>query len=286
MAPNPITREELHLFHQIDREVLCLLIFKLHRELSESLLVMALWLWLESIGYPNIIRRIMSLPNNVADALVNEAAVCLHCLETNDDPVIPNGGGLPVTQRVMERDVSLQVFNEKRYTAIAGIKSVLKNIFSRIFTDVVEIILKSTKINKASTSRASTSNKRLIVPGFPHPLFGNFDLQPIENVDLFDERIWDGKLPFDDVADDDKSMFLTFSRGFPVSENEVRQLFTRAYGDCVLSLTMGTVDENDQPLFAKLVLKTVETVDQVLNGKRVAKLKINGKHIWARKFHP
>ncbi|XP_061351585.1 uncharacterized protein LOC133296586 [Gastrolobium bilobum] len=275
----PITIDELHLFHQIDREVFCFLVFKLHRDLTQSLLVMALWLWLENIGNSNVVRKIMGLPNALVNALVDEAVVCLKCLEI-DNPLIPNGGGLPLTQKLTQKDISLRIFNKKRYTTIAGIKSVLQNICARVFNDVVEIVLKSSKI-----SQASTSYMPLVVPGFPHPLFGAFDVPPkTMNLDLSDNTIWDGKQPYNDVTDDDRSMFLTFSRGFPVSEQEVRVLFTRIYGDCILSLTMGTVDENDQHLFAIMILQMVETVDQILNGKRVAKLYINGKHIWARKY--
>nr|ABN06039.1 hypothetical protein MtrDRAFT_AC149576g15v2 [Medicago truncatula] len=128
----------------------------------------------------------------------------------------------------------------------------------------------------------------LVLPGFPHPLFGTFDLLPrIENISLSNEKIWVQNILYDDATDDDRSVFLTFSRGFHVSEVEVMYLFTTNYGDCVQSLTMGrNVVQGDQPLFAIMILKMVEIVDQILNGKRVAKLQINGKHIWARKYEP
>ncbi|KAK7362500.1 hypothetical protein VNO77_04615 [Canavalia gladiata] len=281
----PISTEELHLFHKTDREVFCFLIFKLRRDITQSLLVMAIWLWLEHNGYPDIIHRVMGLPSSLVNALVNEAVSCLKCLET-ENPVIPHGGGLPLTRTLTQKDISLRIFNEKRYTIVAGIKSVLKNLCARIFSDVLQIILKSALINKTGTSRVNIANMPLVVPGFPHPLFGTFDIPPkdVVNLDLSDERIWNGIGPCDDVTNDDKSMFLTFSRGFPVSELEVRQLFTFAYGDCVHSLSMGNADGQDQALFAILVLKSVGTVDEILGGKRVAKLQINGKHIWARKY--
>ncbi|XP_027348291.1 uncharacterized protein LOC113859806 [Abrus precatorius] len=281
----PISTEELHLFHKTDREVFCFLIFKVHRDPTQSLLVMALWLWLEHNGYPNIIHRVMGLPSTLVNALVIEALSCLKCLEIENFP-IPNGGGLPLTTRLTLRNISLQIFNEKRYTIIAGIKSVLKNICARIFADVLQIVLKSSNISRVGTSRGNILNMPIIVPGFPHPLFGTFDIPPknFVNLDLSDERIWTGNGPCDEVTDDDKSMFLTFSRGFPVSELEVRELFIYAYGDCVQTLSMGSTDANNQPLFAIMVLKTVGVVDQVLKGKRVAKLQVNGKHIWARKY--
>ncbi|RDX68546.1 hypothetical protein CR513_52447, partial [Mucuna pruriens] len=252
----PISQEELHLFHKTHREVFCFLILKLRRDLTQSLLVMALWIWLEHNGYPNFNHKVMGLSHSLVNALVNEAACCLKCLEL-ENPVIPHNGGLPLTKRLTQKDISLRIFNKK-----------------------------SNNISKAGTSRRNVSNMPLIVPGFPHPLFGTFDmsLSNNPNLDLFDERIWMGNGPCDDIGIDDKSMFLTFSRGFPVSELEVRQLFTQTYGDCVQSLSMGNTDVYDQPLFAIMILKNVETVDRILIGKRVAKLQINGKHIWGRKY--
>ncbi|KAL2344679.1 hypothetical protein Fmac_005964 [Flemingia macrophylla] len=281
----PISKEELHLFHKSHREVFCFLIFKLHRDLAQSLLIMSLWIWLEHNGYPDINHKMMALPHNLVNALVTEVVSCLGCLEA-EDPHIPNNGGLPLTKGLTQKDISLKIFCQKRYTIIAGIKSVLKNICARIFADVLEIILKSRNINKVRASQGNISNMHLIIPGFPHPLFGTFDIPTDDtiNLDLSDEKIWMGNGPCDDVTDDDKSMFLTFSKGFPVSEFEVKQLFTRSYGDCVQSLTMGNAIVNNQSLFAMMILKSVRTVDQILNGRRVAKLQINGKHIWVQFF--
>lgn len=286
----PITTEELHIFYRIERELFCFLIFKLHYEVTQSLLVMALWLWLEKIGYHNLVHKVAALQGTLINALVSEALTCLQFLE-RDGPPIPIGGGLPLTKMLMKKNISLEMFTLKRYTAITGIKIALNNTCARVFNDVLQIALKRKIIIETrgyTTSQTHTLNTPLILPGFPHPLFGSFDLEPrIENIGLSHESIWIQKKPYDDATNDDKSLFLTFSRGFPVSEMEVRYLFNTNYGDCVQSLIMGGNHvKNDQPLFAIMVLKMVEIVDQILSGKRVAKLHINGKHIWARKYEP
>jgi hypothetical protein len=289
VTQTPITRKEVHLFYQMDRELFCFLIFKLHREVTQSLLVMALWLWLEKVGCHNLIKKVSILSGTLINALVSEAVTCLQILEM-DNPIIPIGGGLPLTKIITQKEISLQMFNMKRYTSVTGIKIVLNQICARIFDDILQIVLKRQNIiaTQGTTSRTHTPNIPLTLPGFPHPLFGTFDLSPrTENINLSDERIWIEKRPCDDATNDDKSMFLTFSRGFPVSEMEVRCLFTTNYGDCIQSLTMGgNKNQGEQPLFAVMILKMVEIVDQILMGKRVAKLHINRKHIWARKYEP
>jgi hypothetical protein len=289
VTQTPITRKEVHLFYQMDRELFCFLIFKLHREVTQSLLVMALWLWLEKVGCHNLIKKVSILSGTLINALVSEAVTCLQILEM-DNPIIPIGGGLPLTKIITQKEISLQMFNMKRYTSVTGIKIVLNQICARIFDDILQIVLKRQNIiaTQGTTSRTHTPNIPLTLPGFPHPLFGTFDLSPrTENINLSDERIWIEKRPYDDATNDDRSLFLTFSRGFPVSEMEVRCLFTTNYGDCIQSLTMGgNKNQGEQPLFAVMILKMVEIVDQILMGKRVAKLHINGKHIWARKYEP
>ncbi|XP_027356896.1 uncharacterized protein LOC113866214 [Abrus precatorius] len=275
----PITLEQLHQFHKMDRQVFSCLVIKLARDPAQSLLVMALWLWLENTTFLNFISKLANLSDSLINTLANEAETCLKWLGL-ENTRIPNGSVLPLTSSLIHREISLQLFSQKRFTCIAGIKNILNKTCARIFTDILQNILGSTSTSLHSLHRP------FVVPGFPHPLFGTFTVPPINFVelDLSDPRIWDNKPPSDDVTDDDKTMFLTFSRGFPVTENEVRHLFTSTYGDCIKVLNMGNSDTSDQVLFATMVLNNVETVDQILNGKHTAKFRVNGKHIWTRKY--
>ncbi|XP_028799175.1 uncharacterized protein LOC114754558 [Neltuma alba] len=249
---------------------------------------MSLWLWLENAGYPNVVPQLVRLSNPLLNAMAKEAQACLQCLE-DDSPRIPRGGGLPLTSTLLEKEITLQLFHLKRFTAIAGIKSVLNNVSVRIFSDILHNVL---SINNISGGRSG--NGSLPIPGFPHPVFGNVTVPPLMpevpaelwwSDDLEDNVSWSSR-PSDDVRDEDKTMFLTFSRGFPVSEAEVLQLFTTNFGESsVRVINMGEPDAaNEQPLFATMVLDSVATVDEILMGKRIAKFKINGKHIWARKY--
>ncbi|XP_025647221.1 uncharacterized protein [Arachis hypogaea] len=106
-----------------------------------------------------------------------------------------------------------------------------------------------------------------------------------EDLDLLDAKIWSNKRPCDDVTEEDKTMFLTFSRGFPVSEEEVRELFITDYGNgSVVEIVMGNYEANNQSMFATMVLNGVALVDEILQGLRLAKLRANGKDIWVRKY--
>lgn len=84
----------------------------------------------------------------------------------------------------------------------------------------------------------------------------------------------------DDGDEQERTLFLTFSKGFPISENEVRECFTREFGDVVDHIYMQQVkDKNQQPLFAQLVVRSASLIQVVLDGRSKVYLSINGKHI-------
>ncbi|CAL0319161.1 unnamed protein product [Lupinus luteus] len=280
---SPISVEELYIFHRIDREVFFRLVIRLARNPAESLLVIAFWLWLESTKYPKFMSKLVGLSDPLINAFASEAVTGLRYLEMENDEIQERDGGLSLTTILMQKEISLHFFRQKRFTIIVGIKYVLNNICARIFTDILQYLLGSANTSTSKFSYPSHC-RPLVVPGFPHPLFGTFTIPPknFEELDLLDPRIWVKMNPYDCVTDDDKTMFLTFSRGFPVTKDEVWHLFTRMYGDCIKFLSMGDGNIKDQVLFATMVLNNIEIVDQILKGKHVAKFRLNGKHIWAR----
>ncbi|KAL0315848.1 UNVERIFIED_CONTAM: hypothetical protein Sradi_5463000 [Sesamum radiatum] len=81
-------------------------------------------------------------------------------------------------------------------------------------------------------------------------------------------------------------MFATFSKGYPVTETEVRQFFTRMFGNCIESFHMQEVGPDEQALYARIVFHRPSFIQVILNGDTKAKFTINGKHVWMRQFIP
>ncbi|KAL5074319.1 hypothetical protein RYX36_013303 [Vicia faba] len=240
----------------MDRKIFSVLVMTLARDPSQSLLVMALWLWLENLGYPSLILKLVSCPRGLVNEVAQEAVSCLNCLELENFP-IPNDGGLFLTRILMERKVSLHLFKYKRFTMIAGIKNVLNKICSRIFNDILLDVLGS---SSACRLLLPYPYRPMIVPGFPHKVFGEFIISPtkFEKCDLNDGVILKSNL---DVSDLDRKIFLTFSRGFPVTENEVRYLFTTTFEvDCIKTIVMGNTNSEGQVLYATMVFNYIETL--------------------------
>lgn len=282
--------EQLHAFYDQERLIFLTLVQKLSRSLAESLLVMATWLWLEDAGFEHIFSVIMALNDQLIADLANEAVLCFQCLESEE---APNGlSKIPMTAKFM--DISLQIIYQNRYSAITGIKNFLTTVCSRIFSDILQQVLPFAYI----------TSQPLIIPGFPHPTFGSINVIPCvdplnnlsnRNVFPIPSGIW-GWNASCIATENDRTLFLTFSRGFPVSEAEVKLLFTEMYGEnSVKGVHMPNYSRNlskenlnsngqQQPLFARLVLDSVVTVDRILRGESKQKFYMYGKHIWARKF--
>ncbi|XP_016449808.1 uncharacterized protein LOC107774697 [Nicotiana tabacum] len=267
-----ITLDDLHLFHKIDREVFTRLVVCLSRDPGESLLIMAMWLWLEDVHYPSIIEKMVKLPDEIANNLAEEGATCLKWLESKV-PLGPNDAGdMPFTAIILKRTVSFTTFYQQRFTMISGIKTFLNKVCAIIFADILQHILPGQHI--------------IPIPGFPHPTFGAITVVPRSLDSIIQSRgLWGWSVKIDAPVDD-RTMFLTFSRGFPVTEAEVRELFNSYYGiDCVEHVHMvPSASSSDHSLYARMVVRDVSIIDRILSRGYIAKFRVNGKHVWARKY--
>ncbi|CAJ1940506.1 unnamed protein product [Sphenostylis stenocarpa] len=266
-----VTQEEFNLFHRIDRELYKILVMILFREPGECMQVHGLWLWLEKVGFRNVVKTILALPNILIDEVAEETVLCLNCLNNNSF-IAPSSSfensEIPLLQSLVDKEISLQFLYENRVSALQGVAKLMQDVCVRAFTDIMQqaIIRNSNdKVVEAQkmTIKASPDN-------------------------LNQKALWFGSLGQlrIDVPADDRTLFVTFSKGYRVAEWEVRDFFTMAYGDCIEALYMQEVQPNEQALFARIVFRISSTIDMILRGATKAKFTINGKHVWARKFVP
>ncbi|XP_057468063.1 uncharacterized protein LOC130757317 isoform X2 [Actinidia eriantha] len=255
-----ITPEEFKLFHDMDRRLYIILTNDLWRDPLESMRIMALWLWLERSSFSHVVKKVSSLPQFLINELADEAVACLNCLTTN--PFLPLSElnyDIPMTQSLMDNEISLHYFHQNRLTAIQGIAKVINDVCARALTDLMQ-----QAIERNNAARTQMLISTLVQPNFDRLRIGAQD----------------------QVHPDDRTMFVTFSKGYPVGAREIQDFFTRIYGDCVESLHMQEVPPGEQSLFARIVFYSPNSIDLILNGVGKAKFTINGKHVWMRKFVP
>ncbi|KAL6650559.1 hypothetical protein ACP70R_009487 [Stipagrostis hirtigluma subsp. patula] len=86
--------------------------------------------------------------------------------------------------------------------------------------------------------------------------------------------------------EDGLSLFITFSKGFPLTREEINEFFTERWGDCVERVMMEKTPPGEAPTYGRVVFRRAAAAAAVLGGQTLAKLVVNGRHLWARKYVP
>ncbi|OEL20808.1 hypothetical protein BAE44_0018173 [Dichanthelium oligosanthes] len=88
----------------------------------------------------------------------------------------------------------------------------------------------------------------------------------------------------EEEEEDGRSLFITFSKGFPLTRGEVEVFFTERWGDCITKVMMEKTSAGELPSYGRVVFRGAATTAAVLGGRPLVKLMVNGRHMWARKY--
>ncbi|KAK6912605.1 Serine-threonine/tyrosine-protein kinase, catalytic domain [Dillenia turbinata] len=259
-----VTIEDYYMYHYVDRQVFRRLVDDhINQEPAEAMLIMALWLWFEEYRSQPVISRVANVPLFCLGVLASEALTCLRCLGATEPPSSESEDSIRLHKTMMaENGVSLSSLHNDKHIAISGVKRYLKTVCAWAFIDII-----MDKLAQRSPDLNFNRNQGLSIPGFPHPIFGDVEViaRPLD-FPITIERL--GNWPqYYNVPADERIIFLTFSRGQPVLEEEVEMLFTNLFGDCVESIHMQIVPPDMQPPHALLILRTINTVDLIFAGR-------------------
>ncbi|KAK1367541.1 RNA-binding protein Musashi Rbp6 like [Heracleum sosnowskyi] len=255
-----ISREYFYQFHSIDRRLYLTLVADLLYNPLEAMKIMALWLWLERVRFFNIVKRILELPIVLIDDLAKEANICLSFIDNSLSLLLmPEASEIPLTESVIQKNFSLQYLQKNRTLAKLGVKKVCNTICMPAFYDLMQQAILQNEAQRIVESQQLLMQQKMLSDGFGNGV----------------------------VPTDERTMFVTFSKGYPVAEWEVRDFFAQIFGDCIESFYMQQVKNmEDQALFARIVFFRADLIHMILNGVPKAKFTINGKHVWMRKFVP
>ncbi|KAK6147606.1 hypothetical protein DH2020_018518 [Rehmannia glutinosa] len=268
-----VTLDEFKLFHGIDRALYLVLVRDLLRNPQECLYIMALWLWLERGGFYNFISKILSLPPFLINELADEAVTCLKCVNAQF-PFSSEAAEIPLTHSLAKKDISLQFFLERHLTAFNEIQNLVRGVCVPSMSDIMEM---------GCHGRFTESSTMVPV----HAALSSVDSSLVQSISSLRIR-GDASPPLgrvranNETSRNERTMFVTFSKGYPVTEDEVRQFFTRLFGNCIESFHMQEVWPDEQALYAKIVFLRASFIRAILGGVGKAKFTINGKHKNAR----
>ncbi|KAJ4749048.1 Rho guanine nucleotide exchange factor [Rhynchospora pubera] len=93
-------------------------------------------------------------------------------------------------------------------------------------------------------------------------------------------------LPAPRLHPDERTLFVTFSNGSPLTADELMEFFVTRYYDDVESIYIEEPTTTRTPQFAHVTFYRPESVELVLAGQAKVKFRTRGKHLWARRFIP
>nr|XP_029120153.1 uncharacterized protein LOC105043873 [Elaeis guineensis] len=254
LNPRPL---DLMLFYKMERDFYNRLIRELGQVRESIELVMALWLWFESIGHHDFIRHVAACQDDVVLRFIAEGEACLDHLMGNRDP--SRSDELPFTNFLMAEPIDLRFFEYHRDIAFDGVRFFLEN--------VCRIILDDALMERVARDSSHPDHRRVLSSG-----------------GLRIGGPWSPET--DHTPEEQRSMFITFSMGYPIAREDIRDFFNTRYGPCVETVMIEKASARQRPMYGRLVFRSASTIAVVLNGQQTAKFVIKGKHLWARIYLP
>ncbi|KAK9081775.1 hypothetical protein Syun_031221 [Stephania yunnanensis] len=259
MVPQMGVAPDFYAFHTIDRELFARLVIDLRRDPGYSMLSLALFLWFNNIGFPDVVVKLRSLPDAVVDVVGEEATIILRYLETGTLPPSAQPNSLenliPTIRGLMDSRLTFQFLQEQRIRVLKGVSQFMEDVCSRAFVDIVQRLAVIREREAASTS---VGNQPFVMPtnfGVRPPVVPPMaPAVPPRYVVVQDPMVPQmGAAPMNEslAAQQERTMFMTFSRGYPVSEAEVRDYFTRY-------LETGTLPPSAQPNALENLIPTIQ----------------------------
>ncbi|KAL1188927.1 hypothetical protein V5N11_029034 [Cardamine amara subsp. amara] len=291
-----VTREEFNAFHKIDRTLFSCLVLTLNRDISQSLQVMSFLLFLEKSGHVrNLIADLISLPDVFINKLADEVVMCLTCLSyENYSMYVANHGqnnnsfAIPSITRMTGGYLTLPVIQHERENILSQMKKHLNGVCYPAFEDIrkyAEIYNKEKVLLDQEREKMMENLQQLGINTVHKGESSNQILSGQEEISGTSVQVGGAVSEDEQVTADDRTVFLTFSRGYPISEPELHDFFTRKFGDVIEEIFMPGGGE--QALYARMVLRSAAKVPEIVtDGEIKTKFTISGKHVWARKFIP
>ncbi|KAL9227116.1 hypothetical protein vseg_002849 [Gypsophila vaccaria] len=305
-----VTQEEFFAFHNIDRQLFFRLVFQIRRDTNEAMQAIAFWIWLERTHRIQCVHTLLTYPDPIIEAVFEETLIALRAAE-NDEYLISNDTNyeIPNLQNIVGKEkISLKYIHENRIGVLVGVGNIIRQVCARAFQDLIRLFSKykamshqqyyhqqypnnnpSFKVGDFSVSLSNSnaaSSSNYVVNTSNNNNYIQIGSQ--ENlVDLFSNmRMSENNRQSHEAAipPSERTIFLTFSKGYPISESELRDFLFRSFGDIIETLYMQEVGENDQSLYARLVVRDARAMEVILCGQGKVKFAINGKHVWARKY--
>ncbi|XVF13422.1 hypothetical protein REPUB_Repub08aG0206400 [Reevesia pubescens] len=275
------TLVDLLLFYTLERVLFNRMVGSMGKNSQQVKTAMALWLMLEEIGYHELIRMIHSYDDNTIETLFNEALKCLEFIQPNAAPPTESDD-TPVFLGLFDEPMNFRFFYYNREFMYKRYVHIVETVCDKIFGENAAIEVDESGLKpvarpfgEGSTSSHASSESNL---GRMNQLF---EALKLSNLNPGANEFRPGQ-----TSEDTRTMFLTFSKGHPLSREEIVHFFTSNWGEVVQDVVIEQSHAGQEPQFGRIVFTTSLVIPRVLNGQAKAKFLVNRKHLWARIYVP
>ncbi|XP_020589757.1 uncharacterized protein LOC110031063 [Phalaenopsis equestris] len=280
-ALNPPSVADLLLFHRHEREFFNRLIHRLGQRHVPTQWVMSLWLWFESIGHHDFIRRVSSSSDQLVLHFLAEAKACLLRLifNSSSDQQDDEHEPLLLTNTLVSEPIGLRFFDYHHQEALHGVLYFQKNVSEIIFNDNITDQIAAHQV----LSSGLHINWR---PSVQYNV--REDHFASSSALMLNSMAGTSSAPVTDRSpEEQRSMFITFSRGYPLTRDEIKDFFNMRFGrPCVEMVMIEKAPVGVPPMYGRVVFTTASVIAVLLNGQKTAKFMIKGRHLWARVYVP
>lgn len=231
------TMEKLLLFHKLESDLFHRLVHDLAQDPAAMRWVIALWLWLESVGHHNFIRRVAALPGPVVLRFVEEAVACLRCLAgqcqaATADVEDGRGKRLPCTNALLTEPIDDAGYFQSHREILDGVTHYYRSVCLAVCN-----VNNSTTCMPNNTAGVPVAPPMVsspihttprVAPLPLNPMAASFPLNPMATPWIpmqspLMEAPW---IPMQSpLPDDYRSLFITFSKGYPISREDIMEFF-------------------------------------------------------------
>ncbi|KAJ0977012.1 hypothetical protein J5N97_012486 [Dioscorea zingiberensis] len=310
-SSSSIPVEAIKAYHASERRLYARMVLDASLDPFRAMEIISFWLWLAEIGHPDIICHAQSLSPVALLLLAGVAEAFIDALRLEPtDSFRPNADlRLSAIHGITYylSSVCFKAFDDIQRQADELRLDRLMLQFSNVYLDQASSssspprmqdmqrainfrqqlnLLFETPIDSGLANLHSQSHSLRHSTTSGHQM--NYTAQPYHPLSMINSSSSSGSPPpahnRHDMSRDDRTLFVTFSNGYPLTEEDLYVFFMSRYGD-VESVSVQTVTKpGTGPLFARVSFNHEETMLKVLNGNVKAKFMFKGKHLWARRF--
>lgn len=205
-----ITCQQKKDFHNIDRQIYARLVIEIGLDLLTSKKIVAFWFWIEREGCRGFIMSLLLLVSPILSTLAMETITCLDVIYSID--FVGINKDIPFMRCLVGQGFFLEAVYKKREKAQIVMERFIKEVCDDAFSDIFPIYIASeVKVEEVVSCNEGE----------------DFLPRKEESDKSYSPTSDDIRQNLDLDSKNERTLFITFSKGHPISKQELRNLITR-----------------------------------------------------------